>query len=264
MTRRVVKLCALLFTTAGAVLPTLAQAQTGIFRVYAGLAPTNYTISFDSNAIPGYENKKAKSNYIAANLGGTWVSSLGIYVDVSAQNSLSATHDLWSDSTVSDPQDFAHDVYTLTGGYVHVFGSGVSLFGFGGYTKEKTTLNAPSGASTPGLGTLLFSKDIFESSGIFIGAGGGIPALGGQFSGSAAIAGMKGTWKDDNGFEATADTTFGFSLGGAYSYKITNSLGVTGDLRYQQYKYNFGVSTSVESTVTEKVASLGVRLSYQF
>src|SRR5207249_143050 len=79
------------------------------------------------------------------------------------------------------------------------------------------------------------------SQGIFVGAGGGIPALRGQFSGSVAIAGMKGKWKDDNGFSNTADTTFGFSLGGAYTYPITPALGVTADLRYQQYKYNFDV-----------------------
>jgi hypothetical protein len=35
-------------------------------------------------------------------------------------------------------------------------------------------------------------------------------------------------------------------------------------LRYQQYKYNFGVVTTAAYTVTEKIASLGVRLGYRF
>jgi len=40
-------------------------------------------------------------------------------------------------------------------------------------------------------------------------------------------------------------------------------LGVTADLRYQQYKYDFG--TEIPGyTVTEKITSLGVRLGYQF
>jgi len=41
-------------------------------------------------------------------------------------------------------------------------------------------------------------------------------------------------------------------------------LGVTADLRYQQYKYNFGVVTTAGYTVTEKITSLGVRLGYRF
>ena len=109
-----------------------------------------------------------------------------------------------------------------------------------------------------------FSKDIFESNGIFVGAGVGMPALRGQFSASLAIAGMKGKWKDDSGFNNTADTTVGFSLGGAYTYPITPALGITADLRYLQYKYNFGVVTTTAYTVTEKVTGLGVRLGYRF
>jgi hypothetical protein len=236
---------------------TAAQAQSGVFRVYAGLAPTTYRIQFDSNA--PYADQTAKSSYVAANLGATWVSPRGIYIDVSGQKSLSAKHDLW-ESTGDGSQKFSRDSYTLTGGYIHVLSGGVNITGFGGYTHAKATLSAPQGFS--------FSKDIFESNGIFLGAGGGVPALRGQFSGSVAIAGMKGNWKDDNVFDNDADTTLGFSLGGAYTYKLSESLGVTADLRYQQYKFDFGVAAATPSapayTVTEKLVALGVRLGYQF
>jgi len=131
---------------------------------------------------------------------------------------------------------------------------GVSISGFGGYTYGKTIFTRPE---------LGYSKDIFESKGIFVGAGAGVPALRGQFSGSLAIAGMKGNQKDDNGFDIKADTTIGFSLGGAYTYKLSQALGVTADLRYQQYKYDFGTEIA-GYTVTEKITSLGVRLGYQF
>ena len=94
MTNRVGKLCALL-CAAAAFFPALAQAQSGVFRVYAGLAPTSYRITLN---IPGAFNATAKSNYAAANLGATWVSPRGVYVDVSGQTSLNAKHDLW-DST---------------------------------------------------------------------------------------------------------------------------------------------------------------------
>jgi len=238
-----------------AICPAAAQAQSA-FRLYGGLAPTSYKISFDQNAPVSYSNQTAKSSYTAANVGVTWISPKGIYVDFATQQSLSATHDLWN-SVTSQKQDFSHDSYTLTGGYSHAFAQGPSVSGFGGYTVSNTALNAPRPP-------LLFSKDTFDSQGIFVGAGAGVPALRGQFSGSIALAGMKGKWKNDSTFNNTADTTFGFSLGGAYTYPITPALGVTADLRYQQYKYNFGIVTTAAYTVTEKIASLGVRLGYRF
>ena len=247
-----IELWTLLFVFA--FFPAAAEAQN-VFRLYGGLAPTSYKISFDQNA--PYSNQTAKSSYTAANVGLTWISPKGFYVDFAAQQSLSATHDLWNSVPNTPPQDFSHDTYTLTGGYSHAFGQGASVSGFGGYTVSNTQLNAPS--------VLGFTKDKFDSQGIFVGAGGGIPALRGQFSGSVAIAVMKGKWTDDAGFKNTADATGGFSLGGAYTYPITPALGVTADLRYQQYKYNFGVVAGTAAyTVTEKITSLGVRLGYQF
>jgi hypothetical protein len=238
-----------------AFFPVVAQAQN-VFRLYGGLAPTTYKISFDQNS--PYGSVTAKSSYTAVNAGLTWISPKGIYVDFAASQSLSATHDLWNSIPNTPPQDFSHDSYTLTGGYSHGFAQGASVSGFGGYTASSTVLHAPRPP-------LAFSKDTFDSQGIFVGVGGGIPALRGQFSASVAIAGMKGKWKDDNGFNNTADTTFGFSLGGGYTYPITPALGVTADLRYQQYKYNFGVVNAAAAyTVTEKITSLGVRLGYRF
>src|SRR5260370_33916766 len=73
-----------------AFFPALAQAQSSVFRVYGGLAPTSYHITLD---IPGAFNATAKSTYAAANLGATWVSPRGIYVDVSGQTSLNAKPD---------------------------------------------------------------------------------------------------------------------------------------------------------------------------
>lgn len=252
-----IELGALLFVFA--FFPAAAQAQSGTFRLYAGLAPTTYKISFDQNS--PYGSATAKSKYTAANAGLTWISSRGIYVDFALQQSLSATHDLWNFVPNTPPQDFSHDTYTLTGGYSHGFASGVSVSGFGGYTVSNTQLNAPKPP-------FAFSKDKFDSQGIFIGVGVGYPALGGQISGSVAIASMKGKWKDDNGFNNTADYTIGFSLGAGYTYKFSQAWGITGDIRSQQYKYDFGTYTATTAqpayTVKENITSLGVKLSYQF
>lgn len=241
----------------GVLIPAAAQAQN-TFRAYAGVAPTTYKISFDNNS--PYPGQTAKSKYTAANVGLTWISPKGIYVDFSASQSLSATHDLW-DSLGAGSQDFSHDSYTLTGGYNYGLPRGASVSGFAGLISSHTTLNAPRPP-------LAFSKDTFDARGVFIGAGGGMPALGGQFSGSLAIAGMSGTWKDDNGFNNNADTTFGFSLGAAYTYKPSSAWGITADVKGQNYKYNFGTYTATTTqpayTVSERVVSAGVRVSYQF
>jgi len=239
-----------------AVFPATTQAQS-VFRLYAGLAPTTYKISFDQNA--PYSNMIAKSNYIAANVGVTWISPRGIYVDLAASQSLSATHDLWN-SVTTQPQDFSHDFYTLTAGYSHAFAQGASISGFGGYIVSNTVLHAPS--------QLGFTEDKFDSQGIFIGVGGGYPVLGGQASASFAIASMKGKWRDDSGFNNSADYTIGFSLGAGYTYKFSQAWGITADVRSQQYKYVFGAYTATtvepEYTVKESITSLGVRVSYQF
>src|SRR5213082_1635149 len=63
-----------------AFFPAAAQAQN-VLRLYGGLAPTSYKISFDRNAPVGYSNQTAKSTYTAANVGLTWISPKGIYVD---------------------------------------------------------------------------------------------------------------------------------------------------------------------------------------
>jgi len=78
-----------------------------------------------------YKDKTAKSTYTAANIGLTWISPKGIYVDFAASQSLSATHDLWN-SVATQKQDFSHDTTPLTGGY-SMFPSGLGVSGFGGY-----------------------------------------------------------------------------------------------------------------------------------
>ncbi len=246
-----------------AFFPAVAQAQS-TFRLYAGVAPTSYKITFDQNApnfggALNYQNKTAKSSYTAANIGVTWASPRGIYVDLAASQSLSATHDLWNSVPNTSPQDFSHDSYTLTGGYSHAFAQGASISGFGGLISSNTVLHAPN----PPFG---FSKDKFDSHGVFVGVGGGIPALRGQFSGSVAIALMSGKWSDDSGsYNNHADNTAGFSLGGGYTYKFSQAWGVTGDLRFQRYNYNFATSSVATAyQISEKITSVGVKVSYQF
>src|SRR5258708_26158455 len=114
-----------------AFFPAVAQAQS-TFRLYAGVAPTSYKITFDQNApnfggALNYQNKTAKSSYTAANIGFTCASARGIYDDLAASPSLTATHDLWNSVPTTSPQDFSHASYTLTADYSHAFAQGASI-----------------------------------------------------------------------------------------------------------------------------------------
>jgi hypothetical protein len=242
---------------AGFVSPAAQAQQT--FRPYAGLALTNYSIKFDSNAFPGYANKTAKSDYLAPTIGFTWVSPQRFFVDASYQTSLSATHDLWKDLPSQD-QDFSRSSYAVTGGYVHVLSGGNTITGFGGLTGGKSKLKAP-------VALVGFSEDVFTSNGVFAGAAWGMPALGGSISVSGALALMNGKWTDDTGFSATAKSTVGFSFGAGYTYRITPAWAVTADLKIQNYAYTFDPATPASAPnykVTENTKALGARVSYQF
>jgi len=247
----------MLSVVAAGFVSSAAQAQQ-TFRPYAGLALTNYSIKFDSNAFPGYANKTAKSDYLAPTVGFTWISPQRIFVDASYQTSLSATHDLWKDITSQD-QDFSRSSYTVTAGYVHVLSGGSTVTGFGGLTGGKSTLKAPGPPS------MSWTEDVFTSNGVFGGAAWGMPALGGSISLSGALALMSGKWTDDTGFSAEATSTVGFSFGAGYTYRITPAWGVTADLKIQNYSYTFDPpGTAPDYKVTETTRALGARVSYQF
>jgi len=246
----------------GLLSPAVQAQQT--FRVYGGLALTNYSIKFDNNAFVGYQNKTAKSDYLAPTIGFTWVSPQRIFVDASYQTSLSAEHDLWTDFGFPK-QDFSRSSYTVTGGYVHVLSGGNTITGFGGLTGGKSKLKAP------GPPTMGWTEDAFTSNGVFAGAAWGMPALGGSISISGAIALMAGNWKDNTPapgtFDADAKSTVGFSFGAGYTYRITPAWGVTADLKIQNYSYTFDPEIPVSAPdykVTENIKALGARVSYQF
>ena len=261
----------LLPVVAAAFLSPAAQAQD-TFRVYAGLAPTTYSIAFDNKSPTAYTSKTAKAKYVATNVGFSWISPQRIYVDLSLQKSGgSATHDLWKDATGGNPpgpeQDFSHDSEVLTAGYIHVLSEGQTLSGFGGLRRGKTTLAAPQGGSVPA-GTLTWSKDFFESKGVFFGAALGMPASGGSISLSGALALLGGRWSNDsttNPYSNDAKATVGFSFNAGYTYRFGQAWAVAGDYRLQAYRYGFKQSTTTQAyNVTEKISSIGARVSYQF
>jgi hypothetical protein len=232
--------------------PQIASAE-GLVRVRVGAASTDYDLEFDGGP---YAGRKAKSSYTAKALGLTYVAESGFYIDVLGQTSGDATHDLWKPRP---DQKFSRDDFTLTLGVSFPSQSGSALSVFGGLKSGSSELTAPPGVFS-------WSKDVFESTGIFFGLGYGFPALGGQFGLNGALAFMSGTWKDDAGFNNDADYTVGFSLGLSYTYTFGKNFGVIADAKVQNYSYDFAVysTTTPAYTVTENISSLGLSLFAQF
>ena len=236
---------------AAVALPQAVQAE-GLVRVRAGLAPTNYTLTFDD--VGPYAGGKAKSKYTSKNLGLTLISEGGFYVDALGQTSGDAKHDLWN--PLPD-QGFSRDDFTLTLGVSIPGQSGTGSI-FGGFKSGSTELKTPPG--------LPWTRDTFDNSGIFFGGGYGFPALGGQIGFNGALAFMSGKWTDDAGFNNEADFTVGFSFGLSYTYMFGKSFGVTADYKTQRYSYDFAVysTTTPAYTVAEQINSFGLSVFTQF
>lgn len=238
-------------------LPQAAQAE-GLVRIRAGVAPTNYSVKVEG--FP-YGRGEAKSSYTAKNVGLTFVSDGGFYLDLVGQASGDATHDLWQ--PLPD-QDFSRKDFTLTLG-VSIPGQSGTGSVFGGFKSGSTELSAPRNSSHPTTGLIDWSKDTFDSAGFFFGGGYAWPAIGGQLGINAAIAFMGGTWKDDAGFSNDADFTVGFSFGLSYTYMFGKNFGLTADFKSQHYNYGFNqYQTTGAYDVTESINSFGLTALVQF
>jgi hypothetical protein len=242
-------------------LPQAAHAE-GLVRLRAGVSPTDYSLKFDENNPTSQKRgKTASSSYTAKNVGLTFISEGGVYLDLLGQTSGDATHDLWNPLP---EQTFSRKDFTVTLGVSIPGQSGTGSF-FGGYKSGSSELGAPKGTPVPGFGTPLWSKDIFDSKGFFFGGGYGFPAAGGQFGFNGAIAFMGGTWKDDAGFQNDADYTIGFSFGLSYTYMFGKNFGLTADFKAQHYSYGFNqYTTTAAYTVEEQINSFGLNAILQF
>lgn len=236
-------------SAAALALPQAAQAE-GLVRIRVGAAPTNYSLKSDGGPYSGAE---AKSDYTATNVGLTFVSEGGVYLDLVGQASGDATHDLYKPQP---DQKFSRTDFTLTLGVSMPGQSGTGSI-FGGFKSGSSELSAPAGYA--------WTKDTFDSTGFFFGGGYAWPALGGQIGLNGAIAFMAGTWKDDAGFNNEADYTFGYSFGLGYTYMFNRNFGLSADYKIQAYSYGFNqYSTTAGYTVDEQISSLGLNALLQF
>lgn len=241
----------------------MGQTAFADVRLRAGAASTDYSVSFDGTA---YNGRTAASSYTATNIGISFISDAGVYLDV-VGSAGEGEHDLFKRET-SVPQDFSRDDLTLTLGFTNRTNGGNALSFFLGYKQGKTELSAPRGVyfAAPLNTNIWWNKDTFESQGLFLGMGFGFPALGGSIGLNGAIAFMEGTWSDDAGLSSSADYTTGFSFGGSYTYMFTSWLGIQADAKYQSYAYDFGVYSTASSsyTIDEEITSVGANVLFQF
>jgi hypothetical protein len=238
---------------AGLAIALPFSSHAGGVSVRAGLTSTTYDLEFDNNG--PYANAKATSKYTGKNVGVTIFSDSGCYFDVSGQTSGDATHDLWKPRP---EQPFSRDDLTLTIGVTTQSDSGSTSF-FGGLKTGSSELKAPPNVFS-------WTRDTFDSSGVFGGVGFGVPVAGGTFGMNAAVAVMSGEWTDDAGFQNEADYTVGYSLGVNYKYMIAPQFGISVDYKLQAYSYDFAVYSGTQPayTVVETLSSFGVNAILQF
>lgn len=238
----------MVISAAAMALPQAVQAE-GLVRIRAGVAPTDYTLSFSDTS------QKIKSDYTAKNVGLTFVSEGGFYLDMIGQTSGDATHDAYA-PTYPD-QKFTRTDFTLTLGLSIPGQSGTGSV-FGGFKAGSSEFSAPPGFS--------WTKDTFSTAGIFFGAGYAFPAIGGQIGINGAIAFMSGTWEDDGvpKIKEDADYTFGYSFGLGYTYMFGKNFGLAVDYKWQHYSYGFDQGTLSPYTADENINSLGLTALVQF
>lgn len=226
-----------------------AMADAG-FKVRGGVASNNYDLEVTCSGCTG----KVTSKYTSTNLGLTYVTPIGLYFDLSGSTG-SGDHDLY---TTSQPFKRTDQAFV-----VGMSGLGPASV-YVGYKSGTTDISAP-----PSLAP--FTKDTFTAKGLILGGGAGFPLGEGGRAGAigvnAGIGLMKANWKEDGNFplDINAKTAVGFSFGASYTYPITSNFGVTADVKYNSYSYDFSDSNGGATfKIDEKITAIGASVYAKF
>lgn len=241
MNRKHVTLLAIAGLAACTVSAT-AMAENTV-RLRAGVAAVQY-VAPDPNG-------DIKSDFNALLLGATLITDAGWFFDLGSRTSTSAK---WNAQDLFPPlsdQDFERRDLTLTVG--KALGNGLSVFG--GYQAGDSELTLDS---TPLGGTKDWLKQ--KTQGFFVGVGKGFAVGNGTLALSGALGMMKAEITDSfGGPTEKSDSGSGVSLGLAYNYFFTKSIGITADLKYQSYRLKYA-----DFSGDERLTQLGLSLVGQF
>jgi hypothetical protein len=229
-----------------------SQSALAEVKVRAGVASANYEL--------GGNYILAKSSYTPVNVGLTFASDTGMYLDLSASSG-SGKHDGWKGFGYSAENFKRTDAAVIGGKSFLNQNNGLATTFYVGYKTGTTTLGAEN------VPFVAWYSETFKTSGLVFGGGASYPIA----SGRAGMVGvnvglglMSATWEDTTGFYDKSKTAFGGSIGANYTYPITSSFGVVADLKYQSYNYKFDDKPTWKKNITERISTLGVSAYFKF
>lgn len=239
----------------------VSQSALAEVKIRAGAGTSTYEL--------GGDYTKAKSTYSPTAVGVTYSSDIasnsGWYVDASYASG-TGHHNGWaaanaptticggtSCGNVSSPSEsFKRSDIAVTGGVVFLNqNNGIAGNIYVGIKTGSTTLGAQNAG-------LAWTEETFDTAGVIFGGGASFPIAQGKAGSVGVNAGlgvMGAKWKDTTGFNVSANSAVGVSVGANYTFPITSHFGVTADYKYQSYSYKFG-STARPFTVDEKFSTL--------
>ncbi|MDO8262260.1 MAG: hypothetical protein Q7T21_03435 [Gallionella sp.] len=226
-----------------------AQAEV---KVRAGAASSTYSL--------GGDYITAESKYNPVNLGLTFASDSGMYVDL-AYSGGTGKHDGWKSLGAPAEEFKRSDVALIVGASRLNPDNGIAGTFYVGLKAGNTTL----GAQNAGLS---WTEETFDTAGLVFGGGASFPIASGRAGSLGVNVGlglMGATWKDNSaaGYNEKAKTALGVSFGVNYTYPITSNFGVTVDYKGNAYTYNFG-DAATPFKVNEKISAFGATLYAKF
>ena len=235
-------------------LATFAQDE-GTWRARVGVSQNSFTTLWSGGDV--------KANFQSLNTGATYIAPSGWFFDGVLKTSGKTT---WNSVELTNAEgalndghdnDYSRTDTTITVG--KAFEGGYQVFG--GYQNSASKLTLPN-AWVTNYGSQ--SSEKFNVSGYFVGVGKTFAVGSGSLNLNVAIGQMTGKLTDSVGQDHTSSGGTGTSFGATYTYLFDKHLGLSVEVKEQQYKYTFGASNIILTSGKDQMTLYGANLFYQF
>jgi hypothetical protein len=231
-------------------------ADDGIWRGRIGVSQNDFSTIWSGGDL--------EVDYMSLNAGVSYITPDANYFDLAYKTNMDGE---WNTLALSPglndgkDEDYDRDDITITIG--RVLESGLQVYG--GYQDSHADIYLPPVSWVQGLNSVV--KEEIDITGFFFGVGKSYKLGEGSLNLNFAYGFMDAELIDAIGVKSTADGGDGYSLGAAYSYYFSNTLGVSFEFKQQKYSYDFDLSQGAAAQVTsgdDELTMLGVNLIRQF
>ena len=245
-------------SVAAAILITSSSfsiADDGIWRGRIGVSQNDFTTIWSGGDL--------EVDYMSINAGVSYITPDANYFDLAYKTNIDGEWNTQALTEFNDgrDEDYDRDDITITIG--RVLESGLQVYG--GYQDSHADIYLPPVSWVQEEGSVV--KEEIDITGFFFGVGKSYKLGEGSLNLNAAYGFMDAELIDAEGVKSKADGGDGFSLGVAYSYYFSNTLGVSFEFKQQKYSYDFDLSEGAAAQVTsgdDELTMLGVNLIRQF